>query len=114
MAIDNLKTGGHKPLTYQLAVRGGVGEATLAGNVTLTHKSSQFLRLDPGGAARDVTLPAVRDGLRFRILNTADAAETITVKNAAGSTILTITQGQTGEAWCTSTGWVSGGAWTAS
>lgn len=70
---------------------------TLTGALTLDKTYGCLLQLDPGGAARDVTLPAEEgaDGMFFFITNTADAAETITLKNDAGGTIMTIEQDRT-------------------
>lgn len=100
MPIDNHTTEGRRPLTYQLQIRGGYGSATLTGTTQLTAKSSQLLRLDPGGANRNVDLPgpdqgiADNEGLVFEILNTADAAESLTVRNPAGGTVVTISQNE--------------------
>jgi len=60
---------------------------------------SDLLVLDPGGSARDVTLPGVSGMRKARlvIVNSADAAENLVVKNAAAATIITIGQGETGE-----------------
>ena len=100
MAIDNYTGSGYRPLLYPLSLKGGYGSATLTGTTQLTSKTSQFLRLDPGGGARNVDLPGIADGLddndgRFYwILNTADAAEALTVRNPAGATIVTISQNE--------------------
>ena len=70
---------------------------TMTGTLALDKTYGCLLRLDPGGAARDLTLPAEegKDGMFYVITNTADAAETITVKDDGGSTILTIEQDRT-------------------
>ena len=69
--------------------------ATLTGDLTLTIEYPNVLKLDPGGASRNVTLPAESyvDGF-FWILNVADAAENLVVKNAAGSTLATANQNE--------------------
>lgn len=72
---------------------------TASGATTLTKKSGHFQRIDPGGGAVDVTLPSVDrddDGYFFVIANAADAAEAITVKDAAASTIATVSQNELG------------------
>jgi hypothetical protein len=112
MAIDNFKTSGNRPLLWPLRIKGGAGDDTLAADVTLSAKSSQWLRLDPGGASRNVDLPGVAedledsDGAWFMILNTADAAEDLVVRNPAGATVATVSQneralfvGTGGETW---------------
>ncbi|MCW8128920.1 MAG: hypothetical protein KIS92_00920 [Planctomycetota bacterium] len=81
--------------------------STLAGNVTLYPDSKQVQRMDPGGSSRNVTLPAVgtSEGYEFFIVNSADAAENLVVKNAGGSTIVTIGQGEAGYVWCDASAW---------
>jgi len=77
-------------------LRGGYSNTeTLAAGKTLTDADKPLQFLDTGGVARDVTLPTAAAGNHvFIIVNTADAAETITVKNAAASTIGTVAQGE--------------------
>ena len=98
------KTGGRKPLTFQLQLRGGVEAKTLAGTLTLDEMSSTMLKLDPGGAGRNVQLPAGKDGLVFYISNAADAAEALTVKDAAAATVATISQNEAAWLGCTADG----------
>jgi hypothetical protein len=69
---------------------------TLTGAITIDADSPPLISLDPGGATRVVTLPAVEDGLIFVINNTADAAEDLTINNAAAATIGTISQNEAG------------------
>ena len=76
-----------------------LGVMTLSGNLTLTNQYRNVLKIDPT-AARDVTLPAAEAGLWFEIINAADASETITVKNAAGSTIVSIAQNRKATVMC--------------
>ena len=87
--------------------RAGVNVETLAADKTLTHDDVELQVLDPGGAARNVDLPAEEEsaGLRFVIANTADAAEVITVRNDAAGTICTPTQNETAVVWCDGTNW---------
>ena len=100
MAIDNHNVGSRRPFTTQVLFKNGIGVQTLTGAVTLTDQSSQFLLLDPGGATRVVTLPAAENGLFFYIVNTADAAEDLTVSD--GSTVATLNQNDA--AWFVSDG----------
>ena len=84
-------------------------QLNLTGNYTVDFSvyNGNLLRIDPAGAARDVTLPDPANfaGMELRILNAADAAETITVKNAAGTTLGTVEQNRV--AWLVAVG----GAW---
>ncbi len=65
------------------------------------------LYFDPGGASRDVTLPAEASssGKWFRIVNEADAAENLVVKDDGGSTIVTIGQNEEAQVTCNGTAW---------
>ncbi len=67
---------------------------TMTGAVVLDYTYPNRLRVDPGGSARDLTLPAGIEGLWYVIANFADASETITLKNAGGSTVETIDQNE--------------------
>ena len=84
-----------------------VGDMTLAANLALTNQYRRLLRLDPGGAHRDVTLPAeaLSNGLEFEILNTADAAENLVIKSDAPATIVTISQNEKCRIACDGTTW---------
>jgi hypothetical protein len=87
--------GNIRALTFRLGLRGGFDAAELSGDLTLTLKSSQIQILDPGGSARNVTLPAVDEkdrGYWFLLYNAADASEAITVKNASAVTVATVQQ----------------------
>jgi hypothetical protein len=81
---------------------------TLTGNKTLTVNDKQTQKLDPGGAGRDVTLPAEEYsvGLSFLIKNTADAAEILTIKNDSGDTICTPTQNESAIVFCNGVEWL--------
>jgi hypothetical protein len=78
---------------------------TLTGNFTIDADQGPIVSLDPGGAGRNVTLPTEEEGLTFWINNTADAAEDLTVKNPATTTIGTVSQNEMGVAFCI------GGVW---
>lgn len=79
----------------------------LAANLTMTAIHPQVLRLDPGGAARTVTLPAeaTHDGMLQVIENTADASEVITVEDDGSSTIATLQPGDVVFFYCNGTTW---------
>jgi hypothetical protein len=82
-----------------------VASRTLSGNITLTNQSRNVQCIDPGGAGRDVTLPALEEGLFFLVVNKADAAETITVKDAAAATVVSLAQNTSGLVWCDGAAW---------
>lgn len=80
-----------------------VGGTAASGQIVLT---SAFVKLDPGGAGRTVTLPVATmsiAGLELIIENTADAAEDLAISD--GSTIVTISQAETGIVKCDGTDW---------
>ena len=87
---------------------GGHNVETLTGDKTLTITDARMQKLDPGGAGRDVNLPAeaTADGIAYRILNAADAAEDLTVKDDGASTIVTISQNEAAWVVCDGTSWV--------
>lgn len=84
---------------------------TLSGNATLSKASHAIQLMDPNGSNRNITLPdvAASKGYIFRIVNTGSGADLV-VKNAAASTIATISQNQSGYVasdGVTWSGWVS-------
>ena len=87
-----------------------LGLQTLTGTLTLTlptHNCS-LLQLDPGGAARTVLLWPELDmkGAVVDIVNYADAAETITVKEDSNTTtIASIPQNRAAKLMCDGTTW---------
>lgn len=78
---------------------------TLAAHITLDADGPTLVSLDPGGAGRNVTLPTEEEGLMFIINNIADAAEDLTIKNPATTTIGTVSQNEAALVFC------SGGVW---
>ena len=79
----------------------------LAGNLVVSAKFPPIMFLDCGGAGRNVDLPAEADSefLTFHIINTSDGAETITVRDDGGATIVTIAQNEGGFVACNGTVW---------
>ena len=84
--------------------------ATLEAALTLDDTYPNNLRLDPGGAHRDITLPAVatNEGVEFYIVNAADAGENLVVKNVGGDTIVTVNQNDAARVYCTGSAWIIG------
>lgn len=85
----------------------GVNDETLSSNKTLAYDDADMQRLDPGGSNRDVTLQeeAASKGRRVRILNTANAAEDLVVKNDGAGTIATLNQDEAAWFVCDGTTW---------
>lgn len=101
------QTAATRALMQQLRLSGGVEAITLSGNRTLTAKDANILFLDPGGSARDITLLAEdeADGLFFVIVNEADAAENLVIKDDGANTIVTINQNEWAIVACDGTNW---------
>jgi hypothetical protein len=79
---------------------GGWEIETLAGDRVLTHDDAQMIAFDPDGA-RDLTMPAPRNGAWFWVFNHAGGAEDISVLQADGSTALaTINQNESALFFC--------------
>ena len=91
-----------------IAFLGGADVLTLAANKTLTRADQNFQKLDPGGSARDVVLPAEASssGTWYYILNAADAAENLVVKDDGGATIVTISQNEAAIVICNGNAWI--------
>lgn len=75
----------------------------LTANLAITDKFPVLLFIDPNGAGRNVLLPAPDEGLTYCIVNTADAAETITLRDYI-DTLSYGTIGQNARAWVVSDG----------
>lgn len=80
-----------------------VYSGTLSGHVSISIaadtgvlKAARFMKLDPGGAGRNVTLAATlhSKGRHIRICNAADAAESLTVKNSGATNIAVLNQNE--------------------
>ena len=80
---------------------------TLSADKTLSATDPKVQFLDPGGASRNVTLPAEADSkaVIFWIVNTADAAEDLTVQDDGGTTIGTVSQSQAKWFICDGSSW---------
>lgn len=80
---------------------------TLSGDVTLETSADPIQFIDPGGAARNVDLPAETDGLWYVIGNAADAVEDITVRDDGDATLQTLNQDDIGIFIGSDGGWMS-------
>ena len=83
---------------------------TLTGTRTLTAAeidAAHVWNFDPGGAGRNVDLPAVGTsaGIVLYIGNLADAAEVLTIRDASAATICTPTQNESAVVWCDGVRW---------
>jgi len=80
---------------------------TLSGNLTLEVSDATVLPIDPGGAGRTITLPAEADakGRLFIIINRADGAEDLTVKNDGGTAVATVSQNEAAILICDGSVW---------
>jgi len=68
---------------------------TATGDITLTSASASYQFIDPNGTNRDCTLPGTpATGLAYTVKNFG-TAKTITVKDAAAATLVTLTAGDT-------------------
>lgn len=85
----------------------GVNTETLAATRVIDPDDAILQYLDPGGAGRNVDLPAEANarGQMFLIVNTADAAENLTVRNDAAGTIGVVGQNEMGMFVCNGTDW---------
>lgn len=79
---------------------------TLAGTLTMAAGDPIINFLDPGGAGRTILLPPEEDGLIFVFVNTADAAEVLTIKDDSNTTTFaTPTQAEAAILVCNGTTW---------
>jgi hypothetical protein len=80
---------------------------TLADDKTLVITDKFIHFLDPGGAGRNVVLPAEVSsaGLIFLIVNTADEAEDLTIQNDAAGTVATVAQNESAFVVCDGVTW---------
>jgi hypothetical protein len=90
-----------------LAIKGACTFETASGAITLDSTRGSIHKIDPGGAGRDVTLEAegVSAGVLRFIINGADNAETLTIKDDSPATIETIEQNTAALFFCDGTSW---------
>lgn len=88
----------------------GINIQTLAGAKVIVNTEAQFHVLDPDGVSRDVTLPAIQEGLFYWIFdNGGTLGETLVVKNPAAATLATLDAGQVGLFVCSAAAWAYAG-----
>lgn len=95
-------------LRAMFGIKGGRYDATLSGALTLDPSYPSMLKLDPGGASRNVTMhtEAESDGAYLFVVNAADAAENLVMKASDGSTtIANINQNEAAILTCDGTAW---------
>lgn len=84
----NIDEGLARDFTLLANSRLGVTLKTLTGTETLQANCTTVQMLDPGGAGRTVKLPpSPKKGDLIIIVNTADAAEVITVQDSGGNAL---------------------------
>lgn len=98
----------HKHMVDPSSPRTATGTVTLTASEVLTYT---VFSIDPGGAGRNVDLPAASStyaGVELRIANTADAAEVLTIRDGGSATVCTPTQNEDAVLWCDGTTWRGG------
>lgn len=108
MSRSNLDDNEARNLTQVSKMRLGINAMTLGADLTLTHGAAPLQFLDPGGAGRKVLMPTEADskGLCFFIVNKADAAEDLTIRDDAdAATVGTISQNEMAMLVCNGTIW---------
>lgn len=89
-----------------LSLIGAYADVTASGTVTLDSSYGNFMKIDPGGAGRTVLLPPESSGAWFYIQNTADASETLTVKEDSNTTTIgSLAQNKAAIFVCDGTAW---------
>lgn len=89
-------------------VRQGTTSITLdatTSTFTFAADSPAYAMIDPGGSGRTITLPAVKRGAEYYVVNTADANERLTVVNASATTIGYVDRNQIGKFVSDGTSW---------
>jgi hypothetical protein len=100
------------PYVLTLTGETDIETASTAPSATVIPLTTDVLLLDPGGAGRTVVLqaaPSDYGGLEVTIQNTADAAEDLTIEYPENTTILTISQSETGKVLSTGSAWINAG-----
>lgn len=103
------------PFAVQAATKASSVGETLTGTRVMTEAeviAASVFTFDPGGAARNVDLPAPTAALAGQFVfihNSADAAEIITIRSGpGGATVCTPSQNENAMCFCTGTIWRGG------
>jgi hypothetical protein len=91
-------------------VMNSINTETIAATKTLTVNDASIQFIDPGGANRDIVLPAEASsaGYFFFISNREDVTGDLVVKNDGGDTIATVTLTESALVICDGTNWAGG------
>ena len=99
---------------FLTGIKSRVMKTTITDNFQITKEMPFFMWLDPNGGNKDVRLPVAttigHEGLFYIIINDADAAESLVIKNAGETeTVVTLGQGNVGLVFndgASLTGWI--------
>lgn len=111
-ALTDLARNALAPYVLTLTGETDIESAAATPSATVIPLTTDVLLLDPGGAGRVVVFqvnPADFPGLDVTIQNTADAAEDLTIEYPENTTILTISQSETGRILSTGSAWINAG-----
>lgn len=87
-------------------LRLGKNTKVLSGTYTMTAGDPVLQFLDANGAARDVLLPPISDGLVYVVVNRAAAAFALTVKDSTGvTTVAVAAQNKSAILFCNGVAW---------
>lgn len=98
LAVGSIKGAAPVRMRHKVAFGGsGYLESVLSGDVSLLNLHEDFLRLDPNGSNRNVTLPStgLTKGLHFSITNISSGSATLVIKTGS-TTLATLNPGECG------------------
>ncbi len=87
-----------------LLLSGGFESKTISDGHTLTDKDSLFQSIDGGGSARNIVLPAEKDGRVYCIKNSG-ASHNLDVQNDAASILVTLSPNEVAVLVSSDTAW---------
>lgn len=102
--VDKDGTGTFAADVVYRAAYPGVTRTSMSGDATLTSASDQYQMFDPNGADRAVTLPTAVTKMGY-VIKHYGSANTITVKRADATTLVTLTAGDTASCIYDGTAW---------
>tara|TARA_R110001592_G_scaffold216154_1_gene469675 strand:- start:53 stop:520 length:468 start_codon:yes stop_codon:yes gene_type:complete len=110
-ALMTLLSGATNLLAYKSeAITCGADHTLLVSGTAASNQTvikSNVIIMDPGGAGRNITLPAEASstGLLLVLFNSADADEGLVIKDDGASTIITVGQAEGSLLFCDGTTW---------